>query len=58
MRMIIQNSRSISGEKLLGGMLLSGFNDTRKMLTEKIGNYQSFEIADIMNNPKLYHSGM
>ena len=36
-------------EKLLGGMPLSGFNDTRKMLTEKIGNYQSFEIADIMN---------
>ena len=36
-------------EKLLGGMPISGFNDTRKMLTEKIGNYQSFEIADIMN---------
>lgn len=36
-------------EKLLGGMPLSGFYDTRKMLTEKIGNYQSFEIADIMN---------
>ena len=34
--------------KLLGGMPESGFNDTRKMITEKIGNYQSFEIADIL----------
>lgn len=34
--------------KLREGMPLSGFNDTRKMLTEKIGNYQSFKIADIM----------
>lgn len=34
--------------KLLKGMPLSGFNDTRKMLTEKIGNYQSFKIADIL----------
>jgi hypothetical protein len=34
--------------KLREGMPLSGFNDTRKMLSEKIGNYQSFEIADIM----------
>lgn len=34
--------------KLRQGMPLSGFNDTRKMLTEKIGNYQSFKIADIL----------
>ena len=34
--------------KLLAGMPKSGFNDTRKMITEKIGNYQSYEIADIL----------
>lgn len=35
--------------KLAEGMPKSGFEDTRKMLTEKIGDYRSFEIADIMN---------
>ncbi len=34
--------------KLLTGMPESGFNDTRKMITEKIGNYQSLKIADIL----------
>ena len=34
--------------KMLVGMPESGFNDARKMITDKIGNYQSYEIADIM----------
>ena len=34
--------------KMLTGMPESGFNDLQKMITEKIGNYQSYEIADIL----------
>jgi hypothetical protein len=34
--------------KLLKGMPESGFIDTRKMITEKIGNYQSYKIADML----------
>lgn len=34
--------------KLRQGLPESGFNDTRKMLTEKIGNYQSLKIVDII----------
>jgi hypothetical protein len=34
--------------KMLTGMPESGFNDLQKMITKKIGNYQSYEIADIL----------
>jgi hypothetical protein len=34
--------------KLLTGMPESGFNDTRKMITEKIGNYQSYTISNML----------
>ena len=34
--------------KMLTGMPESGFNDLQKMITEKIGNYQSYEIVDIL----------
>jgi hypothetical protein len=34
--------------KLLTGMPESGFNDTRKMITEKIGNYQSYTITNML----------
>jgi len=34
--------------KMRTGLPESGFDDTRKLITGKIGNYQSYEIADIL----------
>jgi hypothetical protein len=34
--------------KLLTGMPESGFNDTRKLISEKIGNYQSYTITNML----------
>jgi len=34
--------------KMRTGLPESGFVDTRKLITDKIGKYQSYEIADIL----------
>jgi hypothetical protein len=34
--------------KLLTGMPESGFNDTRKIITDKIGNYKSYTITNML----------